>query len=73
MNKPNIIFLFADQLRAQALGYAGDPNVKTPYLDKLAAESINMTNAVSNCPICTPYRACSVNGAESTNPRSLYE
>jgi arylsulfatase A-like enzyme len=62
MNKPNIIFLFADQLRAQALGYAGDPNVKTSYLDKLAAESINMTNAVSNCPICTPYRASLLSG-----------
>ncbi|MFW6154169.1 MAG: sulfatase [Planctomycetota bacterium] len=62
MSKPNIVFVFADQMRAQATGYAGDPNVKTPHLDALAAESVNFTTAVSNCPICTPYRACLMTG-----------
>lgn len=47
MDKPNIVFVFADQMRAQATGYAGDPNLKTPYLDELAGESINFTNALS--------------------------
>ncbi len=60
--KPNLVFVFADQMRAQATGYAGDPNVKTPYLDRLAGESLNLTNATSNCPICTPYRACLLTG-----------
>ena len=32
---PNIVFVFGDQWRAQAIGYAGDPNVKTPNLDRL--------------------------------------
>lgn len=31
--RPNVIFVFADQLRSQALGYAGDTNVKTPNID----------------------------------------
>ncbi|MBI9016082.1 MAG: sulfatase [Phycisphaerae bacterium] len=62
--KPNIIFIFADQWRAQACGYAGDPNLagKTPHLDKLAGESVNLSNAVSTCPVCTPYRASLLTG-----------
>ena len=62
--KPNIVFVFGDQWRAQATGYSGDPNLrgKTPNLDKLAAESVNLTNAVSTCPVCTPYRASLLTG-----------
>ncbi len=62
--KPNIVFVFADQWRAQAAGYSGDPNLqgKTPNLDKLAAESVNLTNAVSTCPVCTPYRGSLLTG-----------
>src|SRR5690606_925935 len=44
---PNLVFVFADQWRAQALGYAGDPNVKTPNLDRLAARSLKFTNTVA--------------------------
>ena len=54
---PNVVILLADQWRAQALGYAGDPNVKTPNLDRLSRESINFTHAVSGCPVCSPARA----------------
>ena len=60
--KPNIVFVLTDQWRAQATGYAGDPNVKTPYLDALASRSINFENAVSVCPVCTPYRASLMTG-----------
>ena len=45
-----------DQWRAQATGYMGDPNVKTPEIGKLAAESINFKNAVSGMPVCGPFR-----------------
>jgi arylsulfatase A-like enzyme len=62
MKRPNVVFVFADQMRAQATGYAGDPNVKTPYLDSLAAESINFTRAVAGCPVCSPYRASLLTG-----------
>jgi len=64
--KPNVIYLLADQWRGSALGYAGDPNVKTPFLDGLAAESINFTNAVSVSPVCTPYRAALMTGRYPT-------
>ena len=62
--RPNILFVLADQWRAQATGYSGDPNLqgKTPNLDKLAGQSINLSNAVSACPVCTPYRASLLTG-----------
>lgn len=62
MNKPNVVVVFADQWRAQATGYAGDPNVHTPHLDALAAESVNFTQALSGCPVCSPYRASLLTG-----------
>ncbi len=66
MHKPNIVFILTDQWRAQAVGYAGDPNVKTPHLDALAARSINCTNAISVCPVCTPQRASLLTGRYPT-------
>ncbi len=59
---PNVLFVFADQWRADALGYTGDPNVKTPNLDRLAEQAINFTHAVSGCPVCSPYRASMMTG-----------
>jgi arylsulfatase A-like enzyme len=55
-NTQNIIWIFGDQHRAQALGCAGDPNVHTPVLDGMAASGVRFTNAVSGCPWCTPFR-----------------
>ncbi|MHC4521348.1 MAG: sulfatase family protein [Planctomycetota bacterium] len=62
LRRPNLLFIFADQWRAQATGYAGHPDVKTPHLDKLAAESVNFRTAVSGCPVCCPFRASLVTG-----------
>jgi len=60
--RPNVVFLLADQWRAQATGYAGDPNARTPALDRLAAQSVNFSNAASGCPVCCPYRASLMTG-----------
>jgi arylsulfatase A-like enzyme len=79
--KPNVVFVFADQWRAQATGYARSEyrlqagktsptrvnaelrtDVHTPNLDHLAGESVNLTNAVSCCPVCSPYRASLLTG-----------
>lgn len=65
MRRPNIVFVFADQMRAQATGYAGDPNAHTPVLDRLAEESVNLANAVSGHPVCCPYRASLLTGQYS--------
>jgi arylsulfatase A-like enzyme len=61
-DRPNVLFVFADQWRAQATGYAGDPNVRTPNLDALAAGSVNFTHALAGCPVCSPYRASLLTG-----------
>ncbi len=65
--RPNIVFVLTDQWRASAFGFAGDPNVKTPHLDKLAAQSVRFMNAASVCPVCTPYRAALLTGRFPTS------
>ena len=54
---PNVLFVLADEWRAQATGYNGDENAHTPTLDRLASESVNFQNAVSGTPVCCPSRA----------------
>jgi arylsulfatase A-like enzyme len=65
--RPNIVYLLADQWRAQATGYAGDLNVKTPNLDRLAKTGLCFRNAVSVCPVCTPYRSALMTGRFPTS------
>jgi arylsulfatase A-like enzyme len=60
--RPNIIYILADQWRAQDIGYAGNREVKTPNLDQLAAKSVVFTTAVSGCPVCSPHRASLLTG-----------
>ena len=60
--RPNVIWIFGDQHRAQALGHAGDPNVHTPNIDRLAAEGLTLTAAVGGCPLCSPYRGALLSG-----------
>jgi arylsulfatase A-like enzyme len=62
MDTPSIVYVFADQWRAQAFGYAGDPNVQTPHLDALSHESANFPNAIAGIPVCSPSRACLLTG-----------
>ena len=65
--RPNILFIFPDQLRAQALGYNGETNITTPHIDKLASEGLVFSNAISTCPICTPYRGMLQSGRYPTH------
>lgn len=61
-DKPNVIFILADQWRAQAVGYAGNEDVKTPQLDALAGESVVFNTAVAVMPVCSPFRASLLTG-----------
>ena len=61
-NRPNVVLVFGDQWRAQATGFGGGAQVRTPHLDRLAAESIHFTHAVSGCPVCSPARASLMTG-----------
>ena len=60
--KPNIIYLFADQLRASSLPVYGENQIETPHIDRLVAEGTTFTNMISTCPVCTPYRSMLVTG-----------
>src|SRR5437660_1597394 len=60
--RPNVLFLLADEWRAQSTRYSGDHNVDTPVLNRLEKESVNFENAVSGCPVCCPYRGSLLTG-----------
>ena len=60
--KPNLLFVWADQLRLESTGFGGSTRVATPHLDRFAQASVNFTNAVSNTPVCAPFRACALTG-----------
>ena len=60
--RANVVVVVADEWRAQSTGYGGDRNVRTPVLDRLAAESVSFETAVSGCPVCCPYRASLMTG-----------
>ncbi|HEY4988496.1 MAG TPA: sulfatase-like hydrolase/transferase [Opitutaceae bacterium] len=62
---PNILWIVTTQWRAQACGYAGDPNARTPFLDALAAESIVFTQAVTPHPFGPFARAALLTGVPS--------
>ena len=61
-DRPNLVFVFADQMRGQALGLLKEDPVITPHLDRFAAESLVLPHAVSNYPVCSPYRAMLMTG-----------
>ncbi len=65
--KPNLIYLFADQLRYRSVGYNGDSAAHTPNIDALAEESLILDNAVSGHPVCAPYRASLFTGKYTTS------
>lgn len=52
----NVIWIFSDQHRAQALGCNGDPNLHTPNLDRMSANGTNFAQAVCGFPLCCPFR-----------------
>jgi arylsulfatase A-like enzyme len=63
---PNLVFVWADQLRYHALGYAGDDKARTPALDEFAARSVNFVNAVANTPVCAAWRSSFLTGTYAT-------
>ena len=64
--RPNVLWIFGDQHRAQATGYRGDPNVATPNLDNLGRQGVRFDCAVAGAPWCTPFRGALLSGATHT-------
>jgi choline-sulfatase len=60
--RPNILFLMSDEHRPDVLGYAGDPVVRTPTLDRLARSGVVFDNAYTPSPICIPGRQAMMSG-----------
>ncbi len=60
--RPNVVVLFPDQLRALSLPMFGEKQIETPHIDRLASAGVTLSNAISNCPVCTPARAMLVTG-----------
>lgn len=67
MKRPNLIYVFADQLRLQSCGYAGDERAQTPNIDRLASQSVDFRNAVASTPVCSAYRASLFTGKYTTS------
>jgi arylsulfatase A-like enzyme len=76
MDRPNLVFVFVDQLRLQSCGYAQDrydrtyadePAPYTPNIDQLAGESADFRQAVAGSPICAPCRASLLTGKHTSS------
>jgi len=52
-SRPNVIWIFGDQHRAQAPSVMGDPNIQTPNIDRLAVSS---RTGIAGSPLCSPFR-----------------
>jgi len=60
--RPNILFLLTDDQRWDAVGYAGNPIIQTPNLDKLATDGVNFTRSYVTTSICMASRASILTG-----------
>jgi N-acetylglucosamine-6-sulfatase len=60
--RPNVLFVLCDDLRWDALGYAGNPHVKTPNIDRLAREGVAFKNMFCTTSLCSPSRASILSG-----------
>jgi choline-sulfatase len=61
-NRPNIIYLFTDQQTATAMSCSGNPFLKTPGMDKMAAMGVRFKNCYATQPLCGPNRTCMFTG-----------
>lgn len=60
--QPNILILYPDQMRADVMACAGNPVIKTPFLDQLVNEGIQFNNAFVSYPPCCPFGASLMTG-----------
>lgn len=60
--RPNLVFILTDNQGAWSLGCYGNPDIRTPNIDRLAAEGMRFTRALSSNPVCSPTRATFLTG-----------
>ena len=66
--RPNFVLILCDDLGYGDLGCFASPVIKTPHLDKLAADGVRLTHCYSSSPVCSPSRAGFLTGR---NPNRL--
>ena len=62
MTQPNILLIYADQMRYDCMSPSGNHVVKTPHLQRLADEGMAFDNAYTSYPLCCPFRASMMTG-----------
>src|SRR3712207_3030163 len=72
MRRPNILIVYTDQQRWDALGANGNHDIKTPNLDRLAAEGVNFTHHVVQNPVCMPSRVSFLTGQYPSTLRTTH-
>jgi putative membrane-bound dehydrogenase-like protein len=60
--RPNIVFILTDNQGAWQLGCYGNPDFKTPHIDRMASEGVRFTQAFANNAVCSPTRATYLTG-----------
>lgn len=63
--RPNILWITAEDM-SPTLGCYGDAYATTPHIDALARQSVMYTHAFATAPVCSPARACLINGVYAT-------
>jgi arylsulfatase A-like enzyme len=61
-DRPNVVFLLADQLRACDTPPYVTPQASMPNMQRLSEQGVTFTNMISTCPVCTPYRSMLLTG-----------
>ena len=61
-DRPNLVIFIADDVSAEDLGCYGNPNIRTPAIDRLAADGLRFDNAFLTCSSCSPSRCSLISG-----------
>lgn len=60
--RPNIVFILVDDMGYADIGCMGATDIRTPHIDRIAAEGVKFTDFYANAPVCTPTRAGFITG-----------
>src|SRR5690349_21187339 len=61
-DRPNVVYILCDDLRADCLGIAGHPHLQTPNIDRVAKEGVYFKNHFCTTSLCSPSRASILSG-----------
>src|ERR1044071_6776304 len=67
VEKPNIIYIMADELGYYEPGFMGGRNIQTPNLDRMAKEGMRFNHLLAGSSVCAPTRCCFLTGKHSGN------